>query len=128
MKVTCDTKGIQMMNKGGKLASASITLDDAFVVRNLSVMTGANGIFVSMPSQRGVDKNGREAFYDTAFPLSKELRHEISKVVLDAYTEKLRELAQQAAQNRSDMSDEEYDRQYDAHYANEPDDNEFGGY
>lgn len=128
MKVTCDTKGIQMMNKGSKLASASITLDDAFVVRNLSVMTGANGNFVSMPSQRGVDKNGREAFYDTAFPLSKELRKEINRVVLDAYSEKLKELTQQAAQNRGDMSDEEYDRQYDAHYASEPDDNEFGGY
>lgn len=122
MKVTCDTKGIQMMNKGSKLALASITLDDAFVVRNLSVMTGTKGIFVSMPKQKGTDKNGKEAFYDTAFPLSGDLRKEINRVVLDAYSEKLKELAQQVTQNRGDLSDEDCGSQCDGQYENEPDD------
>lgn len=124
MKVTCDTKGVQIMNKGNKLANASITLDDAFVIRNLSVMNGSKGIFVSMPSQKGLDKDGREAYFDTAFPLSKELRGEINRVVLDAYSEKLNELAQQATQNRSsDMSDEEYDS-----YGAPPPEDEYGGF
>lgn len=100
MKVSCDTKGIQIMNKGNKLANASIILDDAFVVRNLSVMNGSKGIFVSFPSQRGLDKDGNEKYYDTAFPLSADLRSEINNVVLDAYFEKLNEL-QQGARNRS---------------------------
>ena len=96
MKVTCDTKGILIMNKGNQLANASITLDDAFVIRNLRVMNGSNGLFVSMPSQKGLDKDGKEKYYDSAFPLNKELRGEINKVVLDAYSEKLNELSQEA--------------------------------
>lgn len=100
MKVTCEPKGIQIMNKGNKLANASISLDDAFVIRNLSVMNGPNGIFVSMPSQKGLDKNGNTAYYDTAFPLNAGLRAEINDVVINAYEQKLKEL-QQGAQHRS---------------------------
>ncbi|MGN0679258.1 MAG: septation protein SpoVG family protein [Oscillospiraceae bacterium] len=100
MKVTCEPKGVQIMNKGNKLANASITLDDAFVIRNLSVMNGPRGVFVSMPSLKGIDKDGNTAYYDTAFPLNGELRAEINDVVLNAYQQKLNEL-QQGAQTRS---------------------------
>lgn len=98
MKVTCNTKGIRMMDKGNKRAIASITLDDAFVIRNLSVVQGSKGLFVNMPSQKGLDKEGKEAYFDTAFPLSKELREDINKAVLDAYEEKLNELQKGATQ------------------------------
>lgn len=130
MKVTCDTKGVQIMNKGNKLANASITLDDAFVIRNLSVMNSVKGIFVSMPSQKGLDKDGREAYFDTAFPLNGDLRKEINKVVLDAYSEKLNELAQQATQNRSsDMSADGYVGSNDAPYGEPPpEEYEYGGF
>ncbi len=113
MKVSCDTRGIQVMNKGNKLANASITLDDAFVIRNLSVMNGSKGIFVSMPSQRGLDRDGNEKYYDTAFPLSADLRSEINKVVLDAYSEKLNELQQGARNRDSSVSNNEHDTNRD---------------
>ena len=98
MNVTCNTKGIQLDSRGNKLANASIALDGEFVIRNLSVMNGPNGLFVSMPSQRGVNKNGETAYYDTAFPLTGELRAQINSVVINAYQQKLQEMAQ-AAQN-----------------------------
>ncbi len=113
MKVSCDTRGIQVMNKGNKLANASITLDDAFVIRNLSVMNGSKGIFVSMPSQKGLDRDGNEKYYDTAFPLSADLRSEINKVVLDAYSEKLNELQQGARNRDSSVSNNEHDTNRD---------------
>ncbi len=113
MKVSCDTRGIQVMNKGNKLANASITLDDAFVIRNLSVMNGSKGIFVSMPSQRGLDRDGNEKYYDTAFPLSADLRSEINKVVLDAYSEKLNELQQGARNRDNSVSNNEHDTNRD---------------
>ncbi len=113
MKVSCDTKGIQIMNKGNKLANASITLDDAFVIRNLSVMNGSKGIFVSMPSQRGLDRDGNEKYYDTAFPLSADLRSEINKVVLDAYSEKLNELQQGARNRDNSVSNNVHDNNQD---------------
>lgn len=102
MKITCEPKNIRLYESQNsrKLATASITLDDAFVVTGLSVVSGANGLFVNFPSQKGVDKDGNVKYYDTAFPLSKGLRQDINNVVLDAYQAKLNELSKNA-QNRS---------------------------
>lgn len=55
MKITCDPKSVRITaGQNNRLATASITLDNAFVVRNISVMNGSKGIFVNMPSQKGV--------------------------------------------------------------------------
>ena len=99
MKISCEPKNIRLTEKGNIKALASITLDDAFIVSGLKVTDGNKGLFVQMPSQKGTDKDGNVKYYDTAFPLSKELRGEINSVVLDAYQGKLNEL-QQNAQKR----------------------------
>lgn len=111
MKVTCRAKDIQLQTgyNSQKMATASITLDDAFTVTGLSVVSGKNGLFVSMPKQKGLDNDGNIAWYDTSFPRSKELRAEINNVVLDAYQEKLNELSRNA-QNRSSEQETAPDR------------------
>lgn len=48
--------------KGGKIATASIVADDLFIIRNVNLMSGSNGWFVSMPSVKVEDK-----YYDYAF-------------------------------------------------------------
>lgn len=101
MRISCEPKNVRLMDKGSTKALASITLDDAFVVSGLKVMNGSNGLFVNMPSQKGTDNDGNVKYYDTAFPLNKELRGEINNVVLDAYQGKLNEL-QQGAQKRDE--------------------------
>ena len=95
MKVTCEPKHIRTVNsyKTSKLAYASITLDDAFVVHGLSIINGREGLFVSMPQQSYVDSEGEKKYSDTAFPLSKDLRDSISSVVIKAYRQKIRENA-----------------------------------
>lgn len=60
---------------------ATITLDKALVVSGLTILNGKNGLFVSMPQNKGTDGK----YHDAVFPLSKELRAEISKSVLDAF-------------------------------------------
>lgn len=70
--------------KGNTQAFASITLDDSFVVGGLAVVKGEKGLFVSMPSKKN-EKDGK--YYDTCYPLSKELRQEISNVVLEVYND-----------------------------------------
>ena len=107
MKISCEPKNVRLTEKGNAKALASITLDNAIVVSGLKVMDGAKGLFVQMPSQKGIDKDGNEKYYDTAFPLSKELRGEINSIVLDAYQGKLNEL-QQGAQKR-DEAPQQYD-------------------
>lgn len=62
-------------------AVASVILDDCFIVKNVRVVDGAKGLFISMPSRRNV----KGEFAELCFPLSKELRTELSETVLKAY-------------------------------------------
>ena len=72
-------KGLE--DKGKLKAIGSITLDDAFVVTGVSVFEGPNGLFVALPSVKGSDGK----YHDSAYPLSKELRDEISRTVMGEY-------------------------------------------
>jgi stage V sporulation protein G len=62
-------------------AYVTITIDDAFVVRDLKIIKGNEGLFVAMPSKKR--KDGQ--FKDIAHPLNQETRTEIENAVFDAY-------------------------------------------
>ena len=62
-------------------AFANIVFDDAFIIKNIKIIEGKNGLFVAMPSQKG--KNGE--YRDIAHPLNTDTRAEIERLVLDAY-------------------------------------------
>lgn len=66
-------------------AFASVTFDDCFVVRDLKVIDGTNGLFVAMPSRRMPDGT----FKDVAHPLNNETRRMIEAKVLAKYREEL---------------------------------------
>lgn len=68
-------------------AYVTITIDDCFVVRDLKVIQGTNGLFVAMPSKKRKDGS----FKDTAHPLNNETREMIEKMVLSAYEKELKE-------------------------------------
>jgi len=53
------------------------------VVKGFSVVEGKNGLFVSMPRHQG--KDGK--WYDTVQTETKELKQQLSDVVLEAYGE-----------------------------------------
>ena len=69
-------------------AYATITLDDCFVVRDLKVINGNNGLFVAMPSKRRKDGT----FRDTAHPLNNETRQKIESKVLYQYEVELKKV------------------------------------
>ena len=53
MNISCEPRSIRILSSNGnRLATASITIDGAFVVRNLSLMNGSKGMFVNMPSRK----------------------------------------------------------------------------
>lgn len=93
MKINCTPKDIRISENGSRLASASITLDDVFVIKGLSILNGKNGLFVNMPNAAYVDGNGNKQYVDMAFPLNKDLRTQIQDTVINAYKDKLRELS-----------------------------------
>lgn len=56
---------------------------NGLVITGLRVVDGKNGLFLGMPRRQG--KDGK--WYDTVFPLSKEVHQELSEMVLEAYKE-----------------------------------------
>lgn len=73
-------------------AYVSIVIDECFLVSDLKVIQGPNGLFISMPSKR--KKNGE--FKDIAHPLNRETRELMERRILAEY-EKVRVAAPSAA-------------------------------
>ncbi|MHB1663888.1 MAG: septation regulator SpoVG [bacterium] len=66
-------------------AYVAITFDNCFVVRDLKIINGKDGLFVAMPSKKRKDG----IFKDIAHPLNNETRNLIESAVLKAYNEKI---------------------------------------
>ncbi|MDA3932201.1 MAG: septation regulator SpoVG [Tenericutes bacterium] len=60
---------------------AAITIDECFVIHELRIIDGKNGLFVAMPSRRM--PNGE--YKDVAHPINTETRSMIEKEVLESY-------------------------------------------
>ena len=71
-------------------AYATITFDDCFIIRDLKIIDGNNGLFVAMPSKKRKDVT----FRDTAHPLNNETRERIEDVVLREYEKELSRIAE----------------------------------
>ncbi len=70
-------------NEGGPTkAFGSVTLNGDFVIRNLRVVEGRNGLFVSFPSKW---KESTKKNHDIAFPITASLRALITQELLTKY-------------------------------------------
>ncbi len=76
------------VNEDRLKAYVSITFDECFVVRDLKVIRGNDGLFVAMPSKKR--KDGQ--FKDIAHPLNQETREMVEKAVFDAYENEVRNM------------------------------------
>src|SRR5262245_19256142 len=64
-------------------AFASIIIDSCFVVGDIKIIQGVNGLFVSMPSKKRT--NG--TFRDIAQPINSKTRRQIEDLVIEKYRE-----------------------------------------
>jgi stage V sporulation protein G len=80
MEVT-DVRLRRVNTEGRMRAIASITLDHEFVVHDIRVIDGNNGLFVAMPSKRTPDGE----FRDIAHPINSNTRGKIQDAVLAEY-------------------------------------------
>jgi len=69
-------------------AYVTITIEDCFVVRDLKIIKGNEGLFVAMPSKKR--KDGQ--FKDIAHPLNQETRGEIERAVFEAFEKEVRSM------------------------------------
>lgn len=80
MEVT-DVRLRRVSAEGKMRAIASITFDDEFVVHDVRIIDGNNGLFVAMPSKRTSDGE----FRDIAHPINSKTREKIQDAVLKEY-------------------------------------------
>jgi stage V sporulation protein G len=73
-------------------AYVTITFDHCFVVRDLKIIRGTSGLFVSMPSKRRKDGT----YKDIAHPLNNETRRMIEEKIIAQYEKVLAEVGRQA--------------------------------
>lgn len=83
-------------------AYVTITLDDCFVIRDLKIIQGNDGLFVAMPSKKRKDGH----FKDIAHPLNQEMRDHLEQVVFDAYEKEVRSMGANLASIRRDSEED----------------------
>lgn len=82
---------VRKVNDEGKMkAVVSITFDDEFVVHDIKIIEGQNGLFIAMQSR----KMGEGDFRDIAHPLTSETRNRIKDAIFAEYEKTLSEQAE----------------------------------
>ena len=83
-KVNITDVRIRKIAADGKLkAVVSVTFDDEFVVHDIKIIEGQNGLFIAMPSK----KMGETDFRDIAHPINPDVRKMFEDAIIKAYNE-----------------------------------------
>lgn len=86
MKIT-EVKVYPVQDSGRLKAYATMVFDDAFIIRDLKIIEGDSGLFVSMPSRRRKD-----GFRDIVHPLNSETRQNVENAIIEEYTKSVVEV------------------------------------
>lgn len=73
--------------EGKMKAIVSVTFDNEFVVHDIKVIEGQNGLFIAMPSRKTPDGE----FKDIAHPINTDTREKMQSSILAAYEEAMQE-------------------------------------
>ncbi len=76
-----DVRIRKIASEGKMKAIVSVTFDNEFVVHDIKVIEGQNGLFIAMPSRKTPDGE----FKDIAHPINTETRERIQTSILEAY-------------------------------------------
>jgi stage V sporulation protein G len=102
MKIT-DVRVRKINDEGKMKAVVSITFDDEFVVHDIKIIDGQNGLFIAMPSR----KMGEGDFRDIAHPLLSETRNKIKDAIFAEYEKMLAEKDHEMPANEPEFVAEE---------------------
>lgn len=91
MQVT-DVRIRKVATEGKMKAIVSVTFDDEFVVHDIKIIEGQNGLFIAMPSR----KMGEGDFRDIAHPINSDTRSKIQDAIFGEY-ERMSDEAETAA-------------------------------
>lgn len=80
MNIT-DVRIRKLRDEGKMKAVVSVTFDDAFVVHDIKIIEGQNGLFVAMPSR----KVGEADYRDIAHPINSSTRLMLQDIIFEEY-------------------------------------------
>ena len=87
---------VRKVDKEGKMkAVVSVTIDDEFVVHDIKVIEGENGLFIAMPSRRSADGQYR----DIAHPINSVTRASMQELILERYERAIEEGSLESEEN-----------------------------
>ena len=76
-----DVRVRKIASEGKMKAIVSVTFDNEFVVHDIKVIEGQNGLFIAMPSR----KTSTGGYRDIAHPINPETRTMFEQTILEAY-------------------------------------------
>ena len=91
MQIT-DVRIRKITTEGKMKAIVSVTLDNEFVVHDIKIIDGQNGLFIAMPSRKTPDGE----FKDIAHPINTSTREKIQTAILTEYERVMNEEAKGA--------------------------------
>lgn len=80
MQIT-DVRVRRLEAEGKMKAIVSVTFDGMFVVHDVKVIEGNEGLFIAMPSRKGTDGEYR----DIAHPINSAMRQVMHEKIIEAY-------------------------------------------
>ena len=94
MNIT-DVRIRKVTDEGKMKAIVSITFDNEFVVHDIKIIDGQNGLFIAMPSR----KMNEGDFRDIAHPILSETRNKIKDAIFAEYEKLLDEHEELVTEN-----------------------------
>lgn len=82
-----DVRVRKIRGDGKMKAVASVTFNNSFVVHDIKVIEGQNGLFIAMPSR----KTPTGEYRDIAHPINSDMRGRLQGVILEQYEQILSE-------------------------------------
>ncbi len=80
MEIT-DIRVRKIDSEGKMRAVVSVTFDDMFVVHDMKIIEGENGLFIAMPSR----KTPSGEYKDIAHPINPQTRETLQAKIIEAY-------------------------------------------
>lgn len=84
MKIT-DVRLRKISEEGKMKAIVSVTFDGEFVVHDIKIIEGLNGLFIAMPSRKMADGE----FRDIAHPINADTRQKMQEAIFCEYEKSL---------------------------------------
>ncbi len=100
MEIT-DVRIRKVAEEGKMKAIVSITFDEEFVVHDIKIIEGQNGLFIAMPSR----KMSEGDFRDIAHPILSETRNKIKDAIFAEYEKTLQEQAAEEFVEATELQD-----------------------